>query len=71
MLTCDRNNGKDDQTPSDKKSNKTEDHKNEGFIKSAWHKLTHQHDNLEESTDNKQQESSKDDDEPKKASGSG
>lgn len=21
-------------------------HKNEGFLKSAWHKLTHQHDNL-------------------------
>lgn len=51
-----------------KPSDKASDHKNEGFLKSAWHKLTHQHDNLE--PDDKKTES-KDDDEPKKASGSG
>ncbi|KAK5080598.1 mdj1 protein precursor [Lithohypha guttulata] len=28
-------------------SNKASDHKNEGFLKSMWHELTHQHDNLE------------------------
>lgn len=24
-----------------------EDHKDEGWLKSAWHRITHQHDNLE------------------------
>jgi molecular chaperone DnaJ len=57
-------------------SNKTSDHKNEGFLKSAWHKLTNQHENLEPDTgegkkNNKNQDSSSQDDEPKKASGSG
>lgn len=52
-----------------KPSNKAADHKNEGFFKSAWHKLTHQHDNLEPEKDGKSQD--KEDDEPKKASGSG
>jgi len=50
-------------------SNKDADHKNEGFLKSAWHRLTHQHDNLEPNNDKKNE--SKDDQEPKKASGSG
>ncbi|KAL9107223.1 MAG: hypothetical protein Q9227_007847 [Pyrenula ochraceoflavens] len=50
--------------------NKAEDHKGEGWLKSAWHKITHQHDNLEpEKKDQKEQENSND--EPKKASGSG
>ena len=49
-------------------NNSAEAHKNEGFLKSAWHKLTHQHDNLNE--DSKPAEKS-DEEEPKKASGSG
>ncbi|GAM88217.1 hypothetical protein ANO11243_062480 [Dothideomycetidae sp. 11243] len=48
-------------------------HKDEGFLKSAWHKLTHQHDHLEQ--EKAQPQSSehaqdRDQDEPKKASGS-
>lgn len=51
-------------------SKKAADHKNEGFLKSAWHRLTHQHDNLEPDNgpETKKEEKS---DEPKKASGSG
>ncbi|KPI41065.1 uncharacterized protein AB675_8212 [Cyphellophora attinorum] len=60
-------------------SNKASDHKNEGFLKSAWHRLTHQHDNLEPDeptkTDatsaTKTEKTDKADEEPKKASGSG
>lgn len=53
-------------------SNKTSDHKNEGFLKSAWHRLTHQHDNLEPDEKPKDEtKTNKDDEEPKKASGSG
>jgi len=37
-----------------------EEHNNEGFLKRAWHNLTHQHDDMP-----------KDDDDQKKASGSG
>jgi molecular chaperone DnaJ len=60
-----------DSKPS-KSSNKAADHKNEGFLKSAWHKLTHQHDNLEaDQKDTGPKSDTKDDDEPKKASGSG
>lgn len=47
-------------------------HKNEGFLKSAWHTITGQHDNL--SKDGKKDEKSsgeKKDEEPKKTSGSG
>jgi molecular chaperone DnaJ len=62
-----------------KTSNKAADHKNESFLKSAWHRLTGEHDNLEpekpeEKTSNekeKEKEKEKDDDEQKKASGSG
>lgn len=55
-----------------KPSNKAADHKNEGFLKSAWHRLTHQHDNLDSEEKSSQgKPDSKDDDEPKKASGSG
>jgi molecular chaperone DnaJ len=57
-------------------SNKASDHKNEGFLKSAWHRLTHQHDNLEpdespKSETKSESKTDKDDEEPKKASGSG
>lgn len=64
-----------------KPSNSAADHKNEGFLKSAWHRLTHQHDNLDtekpdeghktmkDQKDNKSEGG--DDEEPKKASGSG
>lgn len=58
----------DSENKASKPSKKASDHKNEGFLKSAWHKLTHQHDDLE--PDDKPSEK-KDDDEPKKASGSG
>jgi molecular chaperone DnaJ len=58
-----------------KTSNKAADHKNEGFLKSAWHRLTGEHDNLEpekseQKTSNEKQKE-KVDDEQKKASGSG
>lgn len=49
---------------------KVSEHKNEGFLKSAWHKLTHQHDDLEDDT--KPAAKKEDPDESKKkASGSG
>jgi len=49
-----------------------EDHKNESFLKSAWHKLTHQHDGLdpEKGKEHEKEQESKDEEEPKKASGS-
>ena len=53
-------------------SNSAEAHKNEGFLKSAWHRLTNQHDNLvdnQPSTEEKKPE--KDEEEAKRASGSG
>lgn len=55
-------------------SDTTDEHKNEGFFKSAWHTLTGQHDHLKAdqpeptSTDSKPSEEKE---EPKKASGSG
>ena len=55
-----------DASPS---SQSAEAHKNEGFLKAAWHKLTHQHDDIppeEPKIEEKGQE-----EEPKKASGSG
>lgn len=62
---------RENESPS-KPLNKAKDHENEGFLKSAWHKLTHQHDNVDGEKDQKSKEQeSKDDDEPKKASGSG
>lgn len=57
-------------TPSS--SNAAESHKGEGFLKSAWHKLTHQHDNPppdEPATGTKPDEKSETE-EPKKAAGS-
>ena len=61
---------KDSKTP--KPSNKAADHKNEGFLKSAWHKLTHQHDNIEPGkTEKETKPGQHEEDEPKKASGSG
>ncbi|KAI9839301.1 MAG: hypothetical protein M1819_003296 [Sarea resinae] len=61
-------------------TNEASSHRNEGFLKSAWHKLTHQHDN--ETPEDKSSSGSgdkkssqgkpkKEDDEPKKSSGSG
>ncbi|KAL8797933.1 MAG: hypothetical protein Q9182_007102 [Xanthomendoza sp. 2 TL-2023] len=48
-------------------------HKNEGFLKSAWHKLTHHHDDAlsRPSPPIAEAERKGDDDEPKKAAGSG
>jgi len=53
-------------------STAAESHKGEGFLKSAWHKFTHQHDNLppdEPATGSKTDEKSETE-EPKKAAGS-
>ncbi|KAI9821302.1 MAG: hypothetical protein M1827_004038 [Pycnora praestabilis] len=58
-------------------STAAENHKNEGFLKSAWHKLTHQHDNLEADGDSRSSSAGTSDkppteeEEPKKASGTG
>ncbi len=48
-------------------------HKNEGFLKAAWHKLTHQHDNLppEASNTEAKAEDKGEEEESKKAEGSG
>ena len=50
----------------------TEDHRNEGFLKSAWQRLIHQQDSspAEDSADGSRGEE-KAQDEPKKAAGSG
>lgn len=47
--------------------------KNDGFLKAAWHKLTHQHDNLpsEGSGPEKPVDEKADEEEPRKAAGSG
>lgn len=51
-----------------------DDHKNEGFLKSAWHRMTGQHDHLDK-TDGKQDDDGatdkKDGDDSKKTNGSG
>lgn len=67
--------GKDQtQTAEQQTQSEADSHKDEGFLKNAWHKFTHQHDkdqqqppssNQQANTDQQQQ------DEPKKASGSG
>jgi len=54
---------------SKKATNTASEHKNEGFLKSAWHKLTHQHDNLD--SDGKSKDNKDEEEPPKKASGSG
>ncbi|KAL8659614.1 MAG: hypothetical protein Q9226_000319 [Calogaya cf. arnoldii] len=48
-------------------------HKNEGFLKSAWHKLTHQHDESAPGSSQSSPEAEKkgETEEPKKAAGSG
>ncbi|KAI4241438.1 MAG: hypothetical protein L6R42_011281 [Xanthoria sp. 1 TBL-2021] len=48
-------------------------HKNEGFLKSAWHKLTHQHDESAGGSPQSSPEHEKkgEAEEPKKAAGSG
>ena len=73
LLTLYRDNANSTDSKKPKSSNKAEEHKNEGFLKSAWHRLTHQHDDLESKKKNEseQKKDSKDEDEPKKASGSG
>lgn len=70
--------GKTDNSPSTAKdasesSGSAESHKNEGFLKAAWHRLTHQHDNLplEEATPDSKAANKAQEEEPKKASGSG
>ncbi|KAG0636387.1 hypothetical protein HOY80DRAFT_925814 [Tuber brumale] len=45
-----------------------EQHKNESFLKRAWHNLTHQHDDMPKDDDDQKKD---DDDQKKKASGSG
>ncbi|KAL9604329.1 MAG: hypothetical protein Q9179_001885 [Wetmoreana sp. 5 TL-2023] len=51
----------------------TDSHKNEGFLKSAWHKLTHQHDDVstKPSPSQPDAESKGEGEAPKKAAGSG
>lgn len=66
--------GKSSTTPSSGDANQpdVDSHKNEGWMKSAWHRLTHQHDHLDENLNPKKDESNSADEEPKKkASGSG
>ena len=55
-----------------KTPNKAADHKNEGFLKSTWHKLTQQHDNLEQDQETANKENAgKEEEEPTKRAGSG
>ncbi|KAL8709291.1 MAG: hypothetical protein Q9220_005884 [cf. Caloplaca sp. 1 TL-2023] len=51
----------------------SDDHKNEGFLKSTWHKLTHQHSSTLEKAapPNLDGDGKESDEEPKKAAGSG
>ena len=57
------------------KSNEDDPHKNEGFLKAAWHRMTGQHNHMDEaSSEPKQQTDDKqstEEEEPKKASSSG
>lgn len=48
-------------------------HKNEGYLKAAWHRLTHQHHELpsEEAARDSKVAQKAPEEEPKKASGSG
>ncbi|PNS16325.1 chaperone DnaJ [Sphaceloma murrayae] len=66
--------GKTTQSTSSSSDTPTEDdkHKNEGFLKSAWHKLTHQHDNPNEQAkpEKAADQSDPEDSNKKKASGS-
>ncbi|KAF2152139.1 hypothetical protein K461DRAFT_242979 [Myriangium duriaei CBS 260.36] len=59
-------------TATDGKTSEADKHKNEGFLKSAWHKITHQHDQETQQKPPQSSSSSQDQqqDEPKKASGS-
>lgn len=58
-----------------KRTNQSDSHENEGFLKAAWHRMTGQHSHMDESSaDTKQQTETKqngEEDEPKKASSSG
>lgn len=62
--------------PADSAESEVGQHKDEGFLKSAWHKFTHQHDDpnkheQQSSTSNQQSNDQQQDEPPKKASGSG
>jgi molecular chaperone DnaJ len=60
--------------PSASDQSSADSHKNEGFLKSAWHRLTNQHKDVPENNDsNKKSQSDAKQDEPEKknASGSG
>lgn len=46
-------------------------HENEGFLKSAWHRLTNQHSNLADDPRPEEKKNEKESEEPKRASGSG
>ena len=53
------------------KKDDPESHKNEGFLKSAWHRMTGQHDHIREAKPEAEEKSNEEEEEPKKASGSG
>ncbi|KAF4552875.1 DnaJ C terminal domain-containing protein 1 [Elsinoe fawcettii] len=58
-------------TASSDTTSEADKHKNEGFLKSAWHRLTHQHDHLhEQAKPADQNNQSEQDEQKKKASGS-
>ena len=78
LLTLYRESGTPNDSKTSKTSSKADDHKNEGFLKSAWHRLTHQHDNLDQNKKEPEKEKeanpksgSKSEEDQKKASGSG
>lgn len=58
-------------TKSSKSGSSSDDHKNEGFLKSAWHKITGQHDHTDNIGSHAESKPSVEPEEPKKASGSG
>ncbi|KAL8740180.1 MAG: hypothetical protein Q9190_007089 [Brigantiaea leucoxantha] len=63
----------EESEPLDGSLKSADSHKNEGFLKSAWHRLTHQHDQppADQSESNNDAEAKTEVDEPKKAAGSG
>jgi len=68
--------GKDQSQSAGTAQSEADTHQDEGFLKSAWHKFTHQHDNLnkdeqQSSSSNQPSNDQQQDQPPKKASGSG
>ena len=62
----------DTQEQQANKSDDAEAHKNEGFLKSAWHRMTGQHDHLDQNQKAAESNNANgEEEEPKKASGSG